>query len=486
MEKEIKRKAGFHISPYLHSTFGEILGTLIYDGTWVGKDSSIPNVNGIRKDVIDGMKECGITAIRWPGGCAADHYHWKDGIGKERKRRLACSGQPNDFGTDEFMELCRLVGAEPILVANVATGTPEEFADWYEYCNGDADTKYGSLRAQNGHPKPYGVRFWGIGNTDENVWHMAFNDPKQYGQNFLRFRTAIMHALKDVQLIGLGLSERHETYGWVENFLEYVTHGKRWKGPDYLSVHHYIGAAKGRYEACGDAVEYSDEAYYFTLDSIKAYQADIDLHRIYIAQHTSDQYPTKICFDEWGLWHLDATDETGLRQRQTMRDALFAGLSLHVFYRNSDIVEFAMETQYANVLQSLFETDGEVFVKTPTFYAMKLLKEHLGNDLCDISFGIEDPMLDICTSISPEGKKVVISVINKSLTEDKVIAVPECLSGYHIVSAEEIAPVCVRMENTAEHPEQIHIENVNNLEPGWLKAKKHSMVRYCLEKGEKE
>ncbi|MGI5893675.1 MAG: alpha-L-arabinofuranosidase C-terminal domain-containing protein [Candidatus Merdivicinus sp.] len=483
MKEELRIKEDFCISPYLHSVFGEILGTLIYDGTWVGKESEIPNINGIRKDLIDSLKEGGITAIRWPGGCAADHYHWKDGIGSDRKRRMACNGQPNDFGTDEFIELCRLVGAEPILVANVATGTPEEFADWYEYCNGDTDTKYGSLRAKNGHPEPYHVRFWGIGNTDENVWHMAFNDPRQYAQNYLRWRTAILHAEKEVKLIGLGLSERHETYGWVEEFLEYVTHGKRWKGPDFLSVHHYTGGMKSRYEKCGDAVAYSDEAYYFTLDSVKAYQADIDLHRIYIAQHANPKFPTKICFDEWGLWHPEATNEAGLRQRQTMRDALFAALSLHLFYRNSDIVEFAMETQYCNVLQSLFETDGEKFVRTPTYYAMKLLKEHLGNILCEIpGLLVLDPMMDLCSSISPDREKIVISVVNKSLSEWKTLALPSVLSDYQIVSAEQISPADVRMQNTWENPEQICIMPIEVFYRNSLKIPRHSIVRYCLKK----
>lgn len=477
MDMTLQIKPEFHISPYLHSVFGEILGTLIYDGTWVGKDSPIPNVNGIRKDLIDGLKDGGITAIRWPGGCAADHYHWKDGIGKNRRRRMDCNGQPNDFGTDEFIQLCRLAGVEPVLVANVATGTPEEFADWYEYCNGDADTKYGALRAENGHPEPYNVRFWGLGNTDENVWHIAFQDPRQYAQNYLRWRTAIMHAGDQVRLIGLGLSERHETYGWVEEFLDYVTRNRRGKGPDLLSIHHYTGGMKSRYEKCGDAVDYSDEAYYFTLDSVKAYQADIDLHRIYIAQHTSPRFPTKICFDEWGLWHPEATGEAGLRQRQTMRDGLFAALSLHLFYRNSDIVEFAMETQYCNVLQSLFETDGPVFVKTPTFYVMKLLRPHLGNYLCQIPLP-ENPMLDICCSASAEMNRVVVSAVNKSLNEKVVLNLPDCLKEYKVVSAEQIAPADVRMQNTLDGVERIFIQPMDASATAPLEIPPHSVV--CL------
>lgn len=140
-------------------------------------------------------------------------------------------------------------------------------------------------------------------------------------------------------------------------------------------MHHYIGGAKARYQKCGPAVDYTDEAYYFTLDALAAYQKDIDLHRDYIARHTSPKWRTTISFDEWGLWHPEATHENGIRQRQTMRDALFAAGALHIFYRNCAIVEYAMETQMSNLLQSLFETDGPRFYRTPTFYVMRLFQD---------------------------------------------------------------------------------------------------------------
>ena len=343
LECDLQPIDSHQIGRYLHAVFGEFFGNVIYDGIWVGRDSPIPNIDGLRLDVIEGCREAGVTAVRWPGGCCADHYHWRDGIGPERRGRLHPKPRPrtdriwrNDFGTDEFIQFCRLIDAEPILIANVATGTPAEFRDWFEYCNGDPCTKYGSRRAANGHAEPHNVRIWGLGNTDENVWHIAFNDPQAYARDFLRWRTAISDLARDIKLIGLGLSERHEIPGWVEAFLNYVTSQGRQKGPDSLSVHHYIGGMKGRYKKCGPAVDYTDDAYYFTLDALSAYQRDIDLHRGYIADHTSTLYPTTISFDEWGLWHPEAIAENGVRQPQTMRDAIFAACTFHLFYSLPD------------------------------------------------------------------------------------------------------------------------------------------------------
>ena len=200
------------VSRYIHSVFFEYFGRVIYDGIWVGRDSDIPNTDGIRQDVIDGCRELGIGALRWPGGCCADHYHWKNGIGKDRPSRLhpmADSANPvwrQDFGTDEFLRFCELTGADPVLTVNTATGTPEEFLDWFEYANGPAETKYGAMRAENGHPEPYNVKFWGIGNTDENVWHIDYNNPVAYAQTYLRFQTVLRNDRKNLYFIGLGLS----------------------------------------------------------------------------------------------------------------------------------------------------------------------------------------------------------------------------------------------------------------------------------------
>ncbi|MBQ0111086.1 MAG: alpha-N-arabinofuranosidase, partial [Oscillospiraceae bacterium] len=156
-----KKKEDFLVSKHIHSVFFEYFGKVIYDGIWVGKDSKIPNIDGIRKDVIDGCKELDLGAMRWPGGCCADHYHWKNGIGKKREACYHPISDPanpvwrNDFGTDEFLRFCELTGADPVITVNTATGSPEEFLEWYEYVNGSPETKFGAMRAENGHKEPY-------------------------------------------------------------------------------------------------------------------------------------------------------------------------------------------------------------------------------------------------------------------------------------------------------------------------------------------
>ncbi|MBE6552360.1 MAG: hypothetical protein E7665_09555 [Ruminococcaceae bacterium] len=470
------------ISPYIHGTFFENFGTTTYDGIYVGKDSPIENINGIRKSVIDGIKEAGITAIRWPGGCCADHYHWKWGIGKERKNKMFMLLNKrdkeiwrNDFGTDEFIELCRLTGAEPVLVINTATGTPEEFRDWFEYCNGPAETEYGAMRAENGHPEPYNVKIWGIGNTDENVWVADYNNPESYARNYMRFTTVLRETIddQDMKVIGLGLSKRHMMPGWVEKCLDVQTGFGTRRAPDMLSVHHYIGGAKGTYRECGDGVDYSDEQYYYTLDAVKHYEQDIELHRQYIAEHGNKRQKTTICFDEWGLWHPEATIEAGQRQRQTMRDGIFAALTLHLFYRKCDIVEFAMETQTCNLLQSLFETQDEKCFKTPTFYVMKMFRDHLGNT--PVALQCDDEMTDVFASKSSDGKKLVVTIANKDLYESKeAITAPE---GYTLSSASIIYAEDVRAYNTFEDPFVIK-ESVfegDTIPP-------HSIVKFVFEK----
>lgn len=479
----------YRVSKYIHSVFFEYFGRVIYDGIWVGKDSSIPNIDGIRKDVIEGCRELGVGAMRWPGGCCADHYHWKNGIGKDRPARYHPIADPanpvwrHDFGTDEFMRLCELTGADPIITINTATGSPEEFLDWYEYLNCGTNTKYGALRAENGHPEPYNVKFWGVGNTDENVWHIDYNNPIAYAQNFLKYKTVLREDVADdFYLIGLGLSCRHELPGWAGKALDHITRNQRDAAPNALSVHHYLGGAKRRGEKCGGAVDYTDEGWYALLDLLERYQYDIDLHRVTIKEHTRAQDNTKICFDEWGAWHPEATFDNNQHQLQTLRDAMFAALTMHIFYRNSDIVEFAMETQLSNLLQSMFETDGEKFYKTPTFYAMKLLREHLGQYLLRVLPYDFDPDLDTVATMSEDESKITISIVNRHLYEKRAIKLDFSADEWVCAKADILTCDDVRAVNSFENPERIcdcAFSVPENLE---FDVPEHSIVRICLEK----
>lgn len=474
----------FSLSPYLHSVFFEYFGRVIYDGIWVGKDSEIPNIDGLRLDVVQGLREMGVGAMRWPGGCCADHYHWKNGVGPARPARyhpIADQYNPvwrNDFGTDEFLNFCALTGAEPIITVNTATGTQEEFLDWFEYVNGSTDTKYGRMRAENGHEEPYQVRFWGIGNTDENVWHIDYNHPEGYARDYLRFQTVLREARKELYFIGLGLSTRHKLPGWVERMLDYVTRNQRERGPDALSIHHYLGGAKSGGSLCGTAVDYTDEGYYSLLSLLERYQYDIDLHRTIIREHTNPRWPTAVCFDEWGIWHPDAAFESGQNQPQTMRDAVFAALALHIFYRNSDLVKFAMETQVCNLLQSLFETDGPRCYKTPTYYVMKLMREHVGQCLIPALSDRIDDMLDTVATASESGDRITVSIVNKHLYETKRISLRLPEGTWRMDESELISCDDVRAQNSFDEPERICIRPFDHSPETDLPP--HSIARFTF------
>ena len=454
---------GPRISPYLHSVFGEFYGRVIYDGIWVGRDSSVPNTDGLRNDVIAGCREAGVTAVRWPGGCCADHYHWRDGVGPVRYPRIHPDPDPDplwrhDFGTDEFMRFCELIGAEPILIANTATGTPQEFLDWFEYCNGPSETRYGGERARNGHPSPYNVRIWGLGNTDENVWHVNHRDPEDYARRFLRWRTAIRSLTGDLTLIGLGLSDRHGRRGWVERFLDYATANQTQRGPDVLSIHRYVGGGHGRNPECESALDFSDDAYHALLSLTSLYQHDIDLHRRYIAEHTSPKWPVTIAYDEWGVWHPEATEGTGTHQPQPWRDGIFAACLLHTFYRNADVLAYAMATQLANLLQSLYETDGPRFFKTPTHYVFKLFRDHLGQHVVPFEMPTANEMLDAFASMSDDGHRLAVTAINKALDAAQEIRLPSWLEGWRLAKADTIAPASVRSLNSFSNPQAVSDE----------------------------
>lgn len=487
----MKRKETHKISKFLHGTFAEFFGTTTYDGIWVGRDSDIPNVNGIRLDLIEAIKECGLTSFRWPGGCCAEKYHWLDGVGPDRMPRMHFTNDKNkgiwdmSFGTDEFLELCELCNLEPIIVANVTTGTVDEFRAWFEYCNAPKETKFGAMRAKNGHPDPYFVRYWGIGNTDENAWKTAYN-PYTYAYDYAHFTSALdgdfaASTDKDTsgcKFIGLGLSIRHGNLEWPKQVMDLVTNGGKHKGPDYLSVHHYLGSMKDK--KCGNAVDYTDEEYYYLLDSLVKYEEDIQFHRELIENHACKRYPTYLSIDEWGTWHDEDRIDLETHQRQTMRDAVFAAMALHIFYRNSDVVKMAMQTQLCNLNESLFDTDGKHFVKTPTFFVMKLFKEHLEGYMLEDAFKA-DESIDAFASVSEDGGRITLTAANKHLYDNASIRVSEELSGMKITMADIVRADDVRSVNTPEHPELITDYPLSASLPE-IVIPPHSVIRLVLEK----
>lgn len=361
------------IDPNLYGHFAEHLGTCIYEGLWVGEESSIPNTHGIRNDVLEALRRIRPPVIRWPGGCFADTYHWEDGIGprESRPRRVnVWWGQDietNAFGTHEFMAACRLLGAQPYLCGNVGSGTPQEMAAWVEYCNFEGDSTLAERRRANGAAEPFGVTYWGVGNEN---WGCGGNlDPEDYAVEYRRFAT-YLHEFSGRPLYLIGCGPSGNDPDWTRRFLTKLGRRARLHG---FAAHYYCGTA-------GTATEY-DERQFLVL----VHRALTGMERLIVQQRaTLDSFDPErrigLIVDEWGTWH--PTDPghppRSLWQQNTIRDALVAAGTLDVFNRHADKLVMGNIAQMINVLQAMCLTDGARMITTPTYHVYELYVPHQG------------------------------------------------------------------------------------------------------------
>jgi len=363
------------VDPEVHGHFAEHLGRCIYGGIWVGDDDRVGTTDGIREDTVDLLADLGVHLLRWPGGCFADAYHWRDGVGprEERPRRpndFWAQGreklyeESNAFGTEEFMRLCRLVDAEPFLAANVGSGSPTEAREWVEYCNNDGDTTLTRERAENGSEEPHDVTYWGVGN--ENWGCGGQFDPETYADEFRRF-AHYMRLSGAEETIACG----HIDEDWNRRFLSALT------APDlvdHLSVHRYFGRFGPE---CGSPTEFDREEYYTLFAHSLQVGLDIDDAAAALDTYLSTD-DVGIAVDEWGAWYPEATDENGLEQENTVRDAVAAAGVLDDFNHRADVVSMANLAQTVNVLQCVVQTDEETAWPTPTYRVFDLYGPHAG------------------------------------------------------------------------------------------------------------
>lgn len=489
------------INPNIYGHFSEHLGRCIYPGIWVGLDSKMPNVQGVRKDLVEALKRVNPPVIRWPGGCFADEYHWKDGIGlidqRPRRPNISWGGDDsNEFGTDEFMRFCKNIGSEPYVCLNVGSGSPEEASSWLEYCNYAGNSSYSRLRAENGHPQPYGVKYWGVGN--ENWGCGGSFDPVYYAWEYRRFATYLRRSDPSVQLIACG----HTSRDWNLRFMEAMRDHLRLM--DHLSIHYYFS---GRRNPFGGDVKFTDDEYLNLLFDVQNLEYQIQ-QAIDIVDFFSER--TKnigIVVDEWGTWHPQATREAGLYQQNTLRDAILAAVVLNLFNRYSTKVVMANIAQTVNVLQSLCLTEGEKTILTPTYHVFDLYKHHMGNDALKVD--VKSPIvreappvvrdtgavpparkpvplkaLDASASRSKDGRSLVITLVNQSLDEDLETEIH--LIGEKEVEKGELAILeagDVRDHNDFDLPDKV----IPIDEPVKMKGKilnyvapKHSVNRFIL------
>lgn len=368
------------ISKDIYGHFSEHLGRCVYEGLFVGKDSDIPNINGMRCDVVNALKEMGIPVLRWPGGCFADEYHWKDGIGAPETRKKMINThwgggvEDNSFGTHEFMELCAQLGCDCYIAGNVGSGTVQEMSEWIEYMTFGGLSPMSEFRKANGREEPWRLKYFGVGNEN---WGCGGNmDPAFYANLYKRYATYVRnYDSKNNWIYKIACGPNGEDYNWTEDVMK--TAGRHMNG---LALHYYT--VTHNWDRKGSATEFSGDEYYKTVS--KAYRIDRIINRhLEIMNRYDPEKRVDLIVDEWGTWHdvEPGTNSGFLYQQNTMRDAVVAALTLNVFNKHADRIKMANIAQTVNVLQAVVLTDGEDMLLTPTYYVFKMFKDHQQNTL---------------------------------------------------------------------------------------------------------
>ena len=408
------------ISKNIYGHFSEHLGRCIYNGVYVGEHSDIPNVNGMRTDVVEALRRIKVPVLRWPGGCFADEYHWKDGIGpKETRKKMVNTNwggvvEDNSFGTHEFLELCRQLGCAPYINGNVGSGTVQEMSEWVEYMTFNGVSPMAELRRQNGREEPWSVPYFGVGNES---WGCGGNmRPKYYADLYRRYQTFIKNYGGN-QIYRIASGPNVDDYAWTETVMKLA--GRYMDG---ISLHYYT-LPGDTWEHKGSATAFTEQEYYTTLKKALRMEELVENHTR-IMDRYDPEHRVGLIVDEWGAWYdvEPGTNPGFLYQQNTMRDAMVAALTLNIFNRHSDRIAMANLAQMVNVLQSVVLTEGDKMVLTPTYYVFDLYKDHQDATLVE-SFAAGEtvgeararlPKLSASASVDRENK-LHITVANVSV-----------------------------------------------------------------------
>ncbi len=350
---------GPKLSRYLYGQFAEHLGHGIYDGVWVGEDSAIANTRGYRNDVVAALKKLRVPVVRWPGGCFADEYHWRDGIGPRDQRPVRINThwggvqENNAFGTHEFMDFAELIGADAYVAGNVGSGSPQEMAEWVEYITSDSSSTLAQLRRKNGRDKPWRLPYFGVGNE---TWGCGGNMRPEFFADLYRQFATFIKAPRDNRPIEVASGANVDDYRWTEVMLSQAV-----KHMDAYSVHYYT--FPGRWENKGPSVGFAEAQWASTLQHALRMDELITKHAAIMDKYDPDKR-VGLYVDEWGTWYDPEPGRNPgfLYQQNTLRDALVAALTLNVFHRHAERVRMANIAQMVNVLQAMILTDKEKMV----------------------------------------------------------------------------------------------------------------------------
>jgi alpha-L-arabinofuranosidase len=450
------------ISRHIYGHFSEHLGRCIYGGYWVGEDSPIPNVRGIRKDVVAALKKIKIPNLRWPGGCFADEYHWMDGIGPRSERPKMINThwggvtEDNNFGTHEFLDLCSLLDCEPYICGNVGSGTVQELSQWVEYCNFDGVSPMAELRKKNGRDSPWKVRYWGIGNEN---WGCGGNmTPEFYADNYRRYAT-YARTYGDAKLYKIACGSSGEDLNWTRVLME-----KAGRHMDALSLHNYT--VTGDWSCKGSATEFGETEWLATMKKAGRMEELVQKHSKIMDEYDPEK-KVGLIVDEWGTWFdvEPGTNPGFLYQQNTVRDALVAGIHFNIFNNHAERIHMANIAQTINVLQSVILTEGPNMVLTPTYHVFDMYKVHQNAVKLPVYVESETvrDIAAVSASASIDGdNKIHISLTNTDPVKQQSITIE--LRGWNIGASTELKGHIVTSDRMQDHntfakPDTVALKN---------------------------
>ena len=458
------------INPDIYGHFSEHIGGVFYDGLWVGEDSDIPNIKGFRKEAVEKLRAIHIPVLRWPGGCFAEVYNWRDGIGPRELRPKRHNWwdyedgrlESNQVGTHEFIDLCRLIGAEPYFGANITSMTPMDIRDWMDYCNSPrGSTTLALEREKNGSPEPFNVKYWGVGNE---TWGGGGEmTPEVYAHEYRKY-AAVLYNLTRYMGGELFISGANgmDSEDWTKRCLGELRHLHYSKSTGY-TLHYYCGGLECR--------GYDSNLWYEQMRRADKMQEVIDKAWGFIVGYGM-QDRAQLVVDEWGAWHKSGSGPSKgfnlYEEQSTMRDALVAGLTLNMFNNNCDKVRMANIAQVMNNIQSLFLAGGPHCITTPTYHVFDMYKGHMGGTA--VRTALENPVItykspkdgsakttkQFSHSASVKDGVLTVTLTNADLKKDETISL-EVVGGKAIGNA---AVTVLHTEdpdtvNTFEEPENV-------------------------------
>ncbi len=446
------------INKNIYGHFAEHLGRCVYEGIWVGEDSSIPNTRGIRNDVVAALKNLNIPVLRWPGGCFADEYHWKDGIGPREKRAKVYNShwggvvETNHFGTHEFLDLCEQLGTEPYLAINVGSGSVQEMMQWIEYVTSDGPTPMADLRRAHGRDKPWKVKYLGIGNES---WGCGGSMRAEFYADLYRQYQEFAKNYGDNRVFKIAGGANSDDYHWTETLMKYAK--DRMHG---LSLHYYTLPTGNWRGSKGKATGFDEAQWITTLRRTLHMDTLVTKHSEIMDKYDPEK-KVGLVVDEWGTWYdvEPGTTPGFLYQQNSLRDAIVAALNFNIFHNHADRVYMANIAQTVNVLQAMILTDKEKMILTPTYHVFEMYKVHQGGTYLPLDLKTPDYVLGeekipavSATASRDSAGRIHLSLANTNPRE--AISVSTSLSGVSAkkVSGRVLTAPAIDSHNTFDAP----------------------------------